>query len=184
MFKILSAAILAIALVIGVLRPDLLLTAEERQAQNAINSLRSIANRAQVHYSRLAIGYNTNVDLIADAVGVLGQLGANPAAASPHPYSSIRSLKEFRDTFAKFFSEGSAAERFIENAALCQEIVEATQRVPGATLLTISCIFLRFSSNLGCKLLDSFLGVGLWRFSGAFSPAICVWHRLPPRGAV
>jgi hypothetical protein len=130
MWKVLSAVVLAVALLVALLRDPTPQTATPaNDATTAIGALQNITKNAQVHYQRLAIGYNTNVDLIVDALGVLKALRVDPTSARPHPHSSLKSLQEFHDTFSNFFSQGSAAERLIENDSLCADIVAAAQRV-------------------------------------------------------
>lgn len=133
---------MTVALIVGLMSPDLMKqqtpadAAPKQQdtsvAATAIHAMQNMIKSAKIHYKKLSIGYNTNVDLIVDALGVLKALRVDPTSTQLHPHSSLKSLQEFQDTFANFFSQGSAAERLIENAELCASIVAAAQKVSGS----------------------------------------------------
>lgn len=131
MWKVLSIVVVVVALIFAVFGPNEPAGEKQDAPAQAIAALQKITHNAKVQYKKLAIGYNTNVDLIVDGVAVLKALRVDPTATKPHPHSSLQSLQAFQDTFSHFFAEGSAAERLIENDSLCQDIVAAAQMVPG-----------------------------------------------------
>ena len=59
--------------------------------------------------TRVAVGFGSCLDLIADGLSVLDRVGAEPPVRPRH-VNEISSLTEFEEIFAYFFRHGAAAE--------------------------------------------------------------------------
>lgn len=78
--------------------------------------------------TRVAVGFGSCLDLIADGLAVLKNVGATPPDRPKH-VNEIRSLEEFEEIFAYFFRHGAAAERFIDNDTLFSSLTEAAKSI-------------------------------------------------------
>ena len=98
--------------------------------KSIIESQKRIASK-QAKLDRVAIGYNTCLDLIVSAKEVFNNLFENNEnlEESDKASTSIKSLEDLRNTFAHFFKKGVAAERFVEDQQLFYKIIEAAERV-------------------------------------------------------
>ena len=83
-------------------------------------------------YERMAVGYNTNVDLVVDGLSVVSLLGQLSNTPKPANRDKISSLDDFTSVFAHYFAEGSAAERFVDDIQVCKTIVAAATQGAGA----------------------------------------------------
>ncbi|GAM28129.1 hypothetical protein SAMD00019534_113050 [Acytostelium subglobosum LB1] len=73
---------------------------------------------------RIAVGYNTNLDLVVDAIELMQMLGVI-TSESPLSADSIDSIDDFENTFTYYFKTGSAAERTINDKKLFDVILNA-----------------------------------------------------------
>ncbi|EGG23959.1 conditioned medium factor [Cavenderia fasciculata] len=79
----------------------------------------------------IAVGYNTNLDLIVNAIDVLEQLGfeqsaiAASAASSASASDIIITEDDLLNTFIYYFQHGSAAERFVQDKVLFKKILDS-----------------------------------------------------------
>ena len=80
---------------------------------------------------KVAIGYNTCLDLIVNAKEVFDQLYENneDLRESTEFSQSIKSLEDLRSTFSYFFKKGVAAERYVEDEKVFIKIIEAAEKV-------------------------------------------------------
>lgn len=88
---------------------------EELQKQSNLNE--------KILLSRVAVGYNTNLDLACNGVELMNKLGLKEDL----PFQSseiIDSLTQFGSSFGYFFQQGSAAERAASNLELWKSILE------------------------------------------------------------
>ena len=92
-----------------------------------------------VHWKRVAVGYNTNTDLVADAVSVLNILGHAQPPTVPSACSSIEKMDDFTALVSYFMAQGSAVERVIVNVELCETIVQAAQKAQGMQSIVLCC---------------------------------------------
>lgn len=88
-------------------------------------------------FSRIAVGYNTNVDLIVDGIGLLKELKLDPSKAVLKASDDIDSIESFYNTFIYFFEKGSAAERIIVDDEICKLIIETSQRLDGLYIILL-----------------------------------------------
>lgn len=79
---------------------------------------------------RIAIGWNTNIDLIAPGIKVFEKMGAKPGDA-PKDYTEIKSEKELLNCFQEFFQDSGAAERVVKDAPTFDAVVKAIDSLPG-----------------------------------------------------
>lgn len=85
---------------------------------------------SRVHYHNVAIGYNTNADLVVDAVPVLRALQVeSPPRGVVH--ESVSSIQDLAELLAHFMIDGSAVERTIIDDDICHTIVKASRGVVG-----------------------------------------------------
>ena len=65
---------------------------------------------------RVAVGYNTNLDLVCDGVKIMESLFDSQRSLKPFQSSiTIDTLEEFGSNFGFFFNQGSAAERLVSD---------------------------------------------------------------------
>lgn len=74
------------------------------------------------------------MDLIVPGIELLYALNVSPGDKSDH--ESLDSLSKLQETFALFFSRGSAAERYFADADLYQTIVQAAQSLNSVEVCT------------------------------------------------
>ncbi|XP_050344290.1 ADP-dependent glucokinase [Nymphalis io] len=76
---------------------------------------------------KVALGYGACHDLFVNATSLL-----NPKdlKGSPEHFNDISSKEEFLKSFTYFFKHGAAAERFMSNSALYDELVEESLKLP------------------------------------------------------
>lgn len=98
---------------------------------------------SQVHYDKVAIGYNTNSDLVVDAIPVMNQLGvSNPPSGNVH--DSISTPADLAELVAHFMASGSAVERVITNYEACKAIVGAARSIPGTCFAFVGLLPIHF----------------------------------------
>jgi ADP-dependent glucokinase len=72
-----------------------------------------VVGGGKVECSKVAVGYNANLDLIVAATDVLEKLKAGSNEESGD-HQQLNSLSQFFQTFLYYFEKGSAAERYVE----------------------------------------------------------------------
>ena len=79
----------------------------------------------------VAVGWNANLDVIVDASKLLSELDSfqRLAEATPSDRTTISNEEEFLGTFAHFFAQGKAAERFVTNETFFATLAAAGKRV-------------------------------------------------------
>mmetsp|Transcript_23440 Transcript_23440/g.32756 ORF Transcript_23440/g.32756 Transcript_23440/m.32756 type:complete len:487 (-) Transcript_23440:1027-2487(-) len=102
------------------------------------NELQDILQGLKVHSkhgtkpscNRIAIGYNANLDLIVKAIDTLRELNITSqlSASDYQDHEKIETIAEFYQTFMHFFEKGSAAERFVADKVVWNQIVAASKR--------------------------------------------------------
>lgn len=75
---------------------------------------------------RVAIGYNANVDVIAEAVPLFAEVGLQ-AGAPAHDSKVVTTADELSAQFRYFFQDGAAGERTLRNAGLLGALVSKAQ---------------------------------------------------------
>ena len=78
---------------------------------------------------KIAVGFNANVDMIVQGLGVVQKL-----TPKPRDVKSISSLSDFVDSFAYWFEKGAAAERFVDSPDLFKQIVSSAESTEGEVL--------------------------------------------------
>ena len=73
---------------------------------------------------RVAVGWNSNVDMIVSGCDVVRRDFPTP---NPRDVDIITSLEDFADSFAFWFEKGAAAERFVESAEVFKKIIELSK---------------------------------------------------------
>lgn len=124
--------VLALAIIFSqrYLAPVQQLSKEAKLLTQFNSFLESSPLHSAVHWKDVSVGYNTNTDLVVDAVSVLKALGfAKPPAQSVSP--SIEKMDDFTALVAYFMAQGSAVERVIVDTGLCETIVNAAVKAHG-----------------------------------------------------
>ena len=125
----------------------------------ALSFIDSSPQASTIHYNNVAVGYNTNADLVSDAVLVLQRLGFSepPSKIDRKSHDKIQRLADFSSLVAYFMTQGSAAERVIVDRDVCTSIVSAARATGGTFLLfllfLIVCAFLTLSVLSGVELI-------------------------------
>lgn len=106
------------------------LRADSSDAERTSLAFKAILNEhgpIQPCHKDVAIGYNTNVDLIVDGIGLIERLKMD--IDEPRDRSVITSIEELGQSFLYYFEKGSAAERTITNADACKQIIDEAQKL-------------------------------------------------------
>eukprot|EP01130_Rhizamoeba_saxonica_P018982 TRINITY_DN9703_c0_g1_i1.p2 TRINITY_DN9703_c0_g1~~TRINITY_DN9703_c0_g1_i1.p2 ORF type:complete len:478 (-),score=90.49 TRINITY_DN9703_c0_g1_i1:48-1481(-) len=78
---------------------------------------------------KVAIGYNTNLDLIISGKTLLRTLGLQDNSRGTDrrvdDVMSVASLDDLLDLYVNYFEQGSAVERFIDDVSVCDAIMDA-----------------------------------------------------------
>eukprot|EP01112_Ceratiomyxa_fruticulosa_P018523 TRINITY_DN5932_c0_g1_i4.p1 TRINITY_DN5932_c0_g1~~TRINITY_DN5932_c0_g1_i4.p1 ORF type:complete len:501 (+),score=67.22 TRINITY_DN5932_c0_g1_i4:216-1718(+) len=92
--------------------------------------LRTQVNSTKPIKHRVAIGYNSNLDLIVKANDLFTALGIStpPTVFVDHP--QVSTLKEFQDVFFYYLRTGSAVERFVASSEVFEQIIAAAISLP------------------------------------------------------
>ena len=92
-------------------------------------SLESAAGSTTIG-DKVLVGTNSNIDLIVSATELFETLpGANPPKEAKNE-EQLSNLNQLTSTFAHFFNEGSAAERFVTDESLFNDLVNAARKLP------------------------------------------------------
>jgi len=90
----------------------------------------------QCNDKTVAVGYNTNLDLIVDATDLLESLGVKPQPSTTPPSPIINTIEQFEKTFTYYFKSGSAAERFVQDESTFKTIIDKALSLPKKTFFT------------------------------------------------
>uniref|UniRef100_A0A0B7BIV7 ADP-dependent glucokinase n=1 Tax=Arion vulgaris TaxID=1028688 RepID=A0A0B7BIV7_9EUPU len=93
--------------------------------KNVIKSWANLISPPVKQFQKLAVGINSNIDIIVPGVALLKALSILPGEKKNH--DALSSLDELQETFAHFFSKGSAAERSFMDKLVYQKIIKATE---------------------------------------------------------
>lgn len=97
--------------------------------EETLNGLLRAEQKAVVNpNTRVAIGFGACQDVIVQSRQVL----SDPAPEDPEHFFTIASREELLRVFAYFYRHGAAAERFIQNSTLFDELVKTAKKVPTA----------------------------------------------------
>ncbi|KAN0023309.1 hypothetical protein ACTFIU_011479 [Dictyostelium citrinum] len=94
------------------------------------NGLKDITNykewNEECKNKTIAVGYNTNLDLVVDAIELMDRLKLKSSIHNrPMSKEIIKSLDDFEQTFSHYFKSGSAAERMIQDEDTFNSILAA-----------------------------------------------------------
>eukprot|EP00943_MAST-04B_sp_MAST-4B-sp1_P005980 g5980.t1 len=78
---------------------------------------------------KIAVGFNANVDMIVNGLGIVKAL-----KPKPRDVKIISTLTDFVDSFAYWFQKGAAAERFVDSPDLFKDIVSSADTADGKVL--------------------------------------------------
>ncbi|KAM4592471.1 ADP-dependent glucokinase [Odontesthes bonariensis] len=79
---------------------------------------------------KVAIGFGGCVDLIVDGVSFLNKIGISHTDRPVH-HDYLENAEQLAQSFGYFFAPGAAAERFMLNDTLFNELVEGARDLPG-----------------------------------------------------
>ena len=91
--------------------------------EKILENLRKQGTYDKILLKNVAIGYNTNLDLVCPAVEIFNSLSLKPptrdSPSTPfEDFEAISSPYELVSTFSHYFSQGSAAERYLANSTV------------------------------------------------------------------
>ncbi|CAG5133393.1 unnamed protein product, partial [Candidula unifasciata] len=93
--------------------------------KNIIQSWTSFIAPPSKQFQKLAVGVNSNLDIIVPGVDLLKTLSVSPGNKKNHDV--LNNLSELQETFAYFFTKGSAAERSFTDEPVYKKIIQAAQ---------------------------------------------------------
>ncbi|CAH1791785.1 unnamed protein product [Owenia fusiformis] len=91
--------------------------------------LRAERKVQQDQKTKVAVGFGACFDYYTNATQLLDSISVEPSS-SPEHYTSINSKGELAQLVAYFFGVGAAAERYIKNKVLWQEMLQGAQGLP------------------------------------------------------
>ncbi|KAK2151152.1 hypothetical protein LSH36_374g04007 [Paralvinella palmiformis] len=95
-----------------------------------INAWHKIIKDPEHKFTKVAVGINACVDLIADAVSVLKVMSVEPGGQQDHDILS--SLEDLQESFHHHFAAGAAAERYFSERDVFNAIVQHAADLYGA----------------------------------------------------
>jgi ADP-dependent glucokinase len=98
---------------------------------SALKELQAAQGGVAVRLQRVAVGYNSNADLIVRRATALYELLHLSPQSSSSDHELIKSRQDLADVASHFFAKGAAAERFVVDDAFFDEIVAAARRTDG-----------------------------------------------------
>jgi len=103
----------------------------------------------------ICLGYNTNLDLRVDITQVVAGLSLTPPASGDKVHDRINTREDLSETIAYFLSRGSAAERFVADKKLFDEIVRVASSAKDITFATggNAALMANRLASEGCKVL-------------------------------
>jgi hypothetical protein len=105
------------------------ITASSLTMEKVLKGLESISHNSRHHNcSKVAVGYNANLDLIIQATDIMEKLRTG-AIELPKDHEKITSLSQFHQTFLYFFEKGSAAERYVTREVF-DKILKIAKNLP------------------------------------------------------
>jgi uncharacterized protein with PQ loop repeat len=84
---------------------------------------------------KIAIGWNTNIDLIASAVPVFTKMGVQ-AGTNPADAGDITSVDQMVNAFQFFFQDSGAAERVVTDPGVFDQVAKAIRSIPTHKVFT------------------------------------------------
>ncbi|XP_005098113.1 ADP-dependent glucokinase [Aplysia californica] len=90
-----------------------------------IDSWTKLVNLPPNQFKRLAVGINSNIDVIVSGTELLNTLHISPAKRKDH--ATINNIGQLQEAFAYFFAKGGAAERPFTDKAEYQRIIQAAE---------------------------------------------------------
>ncbi|XP_076049183.1 ADP-dependent glucokinase isoform X2 [Oratosquilla oratoria] len=91
---------------------------------HVLNAMLKVEKDFPVGEVRIAVGYGACKDIFAKGSQILGDL---PAPENTAHYGRIETMEQLMEVYALFFAAGSAAERYISNDTLFEELVEMAE---------------------------------------------------------
>ena len=87
---------------------------DNNEVENLLINLSKRSNKLPVRVKKIVIGYNTNLDLVCNALALFNHFNIS----LPQNYQNSEKISNFQElasTFADYFRRGSAAERYYDN---------------------------------------------------------------------
>ncbi|XP_064118014.1 ADP-dependent glucokinase-like [Macrobrachium nipponense] len=101
----------------------------EERLRQVLDAMLEVEEQHVVGEVRIAVGYGACKDIFVRGADVFGAMA--PPKKTAH-YNSIESLKNLKELYALFYAAGSAAERYVGNDTLFNELVGAAEAVPSS----------------------------------------------------
>lgn len=125
--------LLAFAIIAGIVRWTLYNritteTGSNQHIDDTLKSMLSIEGRVAINKDlSIAVGFGSCLDIVVSSKDLISDRYQPPDALTYH--ENIRTQQELNEVFAYFFAEGAAAERYIDNKTLFQDLVEQARSI-------------------------------------------------------
>ncbi|KAK8734070.1 hypothetical protein OTU49_006000, partial [Cherax quadricarinatus] len=97
--------------------------------QDVLQAMLEVEQQHSVGEVRIAVGYGACKDIFVQGSDLMGVM--TPPQRTAH-FNRIDSMKQLKEMYALFYTAGSAAERYVGNKTLFNEILAAAEAVPGS----------------------------------------------------
>lgn len=123
--------LLIFALIIGLVKWKFYGQVEDRNIDETLKSMLRIESRVSINKDlNVAVGFGSCLDIYVSTKDLIFDYHRAPKTLIHH--SNIRTQDELNEVLAYFFSEGAAAERYIDNRTFFQELVTRAKTVQGS----------------------------------------------------
>lgn len=124
----------------------------QRKLNEVLSGLIAVEKQHVPEKPKVAVGYGACHDLLISATDFLDY---DESIGAPEHFDDVNSIDELKKSFAYYFRHGAAAERYMSNSTLFDELVAAASTVPNSRYSlggNAACIASRLF-NEGCEVM-------------------------------
>lgn len=123
--------LVAFAIVMALVRWKFLPNIVENRIDETLKSMLSIESRVSINKDlNVAVGFGSCLDIFVSSKDLI--FDEHQAPSNQVHHENIRTQNELNEVLAYFFSEGAAAERYIDNRTFFHELVRRAESIKGS----------------------------------------------------
>ncbi|XP_041351431.1 ADP-dependent glucokinase-like [Gigantopelta aegis] len=101
----------------------------QERVHKVLSGLLRAENKIPLPKTRVAIGFGACYDVFGNAIEIFNKLNITPPKEPKH-FNTVGNIKELAQLLAYFFQYGAAAERYVGNRTLFDELVRTADSLP------------------------------------------------------
>lgn len=102
----------------------------QERLRDVLSGLLRAEKKASLPKVRVAVGFGGCEDIFANGVELFKSLNLTAPKHGKH-HNAVNNAEELTELMAYFFPQGAAAERYVSNATLFDDLVNAADKIPG-----------------------------------------------------